>query len=180
MIDIRAILAKSDLFSGLSDASLERVAGHLSEVRFSANEVICREGHAGETMYIIIEGLVSVSSDMGWGQRELAQKGPGEVFGEMALISNDVRSATVRSVTETVCLQLDSENFDALLDKDPLLAQRIAKIMTRRYSSPAMSEFHQPFCLLLNLAVGGGWPGPPDVTTEFPQHLYVDWVRVYQ
>lgn len=135
MIDVRAILAKSDLFSGLSDASLERVAGHLSEVRFSANEVICREGHAGETMYIIIEGLVSVSSDMGWGQRELAQKGPGEVFGEMALISNDVRSATVRSVTETVCLQLDSENFDALLDKDPLLAQRIAKIMTRRYSS---------------------------------------------
>lgn len=53
-------------------------------------------------------------------------------------------------------------------------------VFTGDISSPAMSEFHQPFYLLLNLAVGGGWPGPPDVTTEFPQHLYVDWVRVYQ
>ena len=44
MIDIRAILAKSELFSGLSNASLERVEGHLSEIRFPANEVICREG----------------------------------------------------------------------------------------------------------------------------------------
>ena len=135
MIDVSAILAKSELFSGLSDASLERVAGHLSEIRFSANEVICREGNVGRTMYIIIDGQVSVSSDMGWGQRELDRKGPGEVFGEMALISNDVRSATVRSITETVCLQLDSESFDSLLDQDTLLAQRIAKIMTRRYSA---------------------------------------------
>ncbi len=135
MIDIRWILAKSELFTGLSDKSLERVAGHLSEIRFPANEVICREGSVGHTMYIIIDGLVSVSSDMGWGQRELDRKGPGEVFGEMALISNDVRSATVRSITETVCLQLDSKSFDALLDKDTLLAQRIAKIMTKRFSS---------------------------------------------
>ncbi len=135
MVDIRAILAKSELFTGLSDKSLERVAGHLSEIRFPANEVICREGSVGHTMYIIIDGLVSVSSDMGWGQRELDRKGPGEVFGEMALISNDVRSATVRSITETVCLQLDSKSFDALLDKDTLLAQRIAKIMTKRFSS---------------------------------------------
>jgi len=135
MIDIRSVLAGSELFSGLSDASLERIAGHLSEVRFAANEVICREGNVGHTMYIIIDGLVSVSSDMGWGQRELDRKGPGDVFGEMALISNDVRSATVRAIAETVCLQLDSESFDSLLDQDTLLAQRIAKIMTRRYSS---------------------------------------------
>ena len=103
---------------------------------------------------------------MGWGQRELAQKGPGEVFGEMALISNDVRSETVRSVTDTVCLQIDSVYFVALLDKDPLLAQRIAKIMTRRYSSPAMSEFHQPFYLLQSRS-RRRLARPPDVTTEF-------------
>jgi beta-glucanase (GH16 family) len=42
------------------------------------------------------------------------------------------------------------------------------------------SEFHQPFYMLINLAVGGEWPGPPDGTTVFPQYLYIDWVRVYQ
>jgi len=41
------------------------------------------------------------------------------------------------------------------------------------------SEFHQPYFLLLNLAVGGNWPGVPDGTTVFPQKMYVDWVRWY-
>jgi beta-glucanase (GH16 family) len=44
----------------------------------------------------------------------------------------------------------------------------------------ALSEFHQPFYLLLNIAVGGDWPGSPDASTVFPQRLYVDYVRVYQ
>lgn len=47
-------------------------------------------------------------------------------------------------------------------------------------STAADSEFHQPFYILLNLAVGGTWAGRPDATTRFPQSMYVDWVRVYQ
>lgn len=47
--------------------------------------------------------------------------------------------------------------------------------------TPAVrSEFHQPFYLILNLAVGGNWPGVPDGTTVFPQVMYVDWVRWYE
>jgi beta-glucanase (GH16 family) len=41
-------------------------------------------------------------------------------------------------------------------------------------------EFNKPFFLLLNVAVGGDWPGPPDGTTQFPQQMLVDYVRVYQ
>jgi len=41
-------------------------------------------------------------------------------------------------------------------------------------------EFNKPFFILLNVAVGGGWPGPPDQTTQFPQQMLVDYVRVYQ
>ncbi|MES1168816.1 MAG: immunoglobulin domain-containing protein, partial [Oleiharenicola lentus] len=44
---------------------------------------------------------------------------------------------------------------------------------------PQMEEFHRPFFILLNLAVGGDWPGSPDASTVFPQTLAVDWVRVY-
>lgn len=44
----------------------------------------------------------------------------------------------------------------------------------------AFTEFHQPAFLLLNLAVGGQWPGYPDATTVFPQEFWVDWIRVYQ
>ena len=41
-------------------------------------------------------------------------------------------------------------------------------------------EFRHPFYILLNLAIGGSWPGPPDNTTDFPQYMFIDWVRVYQ
>jgi beta-glucanase (GH16 family) len=44
---------------------------------------------------------------------------------------------------------------------------------------PTMNEFHNPFFFILNVAVGGNWPGNPDATTVFPQFMYVDWVRVY-
>lgn len=135
MFDIIDILSSSELFSGLSRVSLERITRFLKPVSFDKGVVICREGEVGNTMYVIVDGLVSVSSDMGWGQRELDRKGPGAVFGEMALISNDVRSATVRAIERSECLQLGSEDFDSLLDQDPSLAQRIAKIMTRRFSS---------------------------------------------
>ena len=47
-------------------------------------------------------------------------------------------------------------------------------------TSGAMSEFHQPHFFILNIAVGGDWPGNPDGTTVFPQYMYVDWVRVYE
>jgi beta-glucanase (GH16 family) len=45
---------------------------------------------------------------------------------------------------------------------------------------PTMDEFHRPFFIILNMAVGGNWPGYPNRTTVFPQYMYVDWVRVYQ
>lgn len=47
-------------------------------------------------------------------------------------------------------------------------------------SEPSMSEFHQPFFFILNVAVGGNWPGSPDATTVFPQQMKVDYIRVFR
>lgn len=55
-----------------------------------------------------------------------------------------------------------------------------ARVSIDRTALPDREEFHSPFFIVLNLAVGGSWPGSPDATTEFPQVLAVDWVRVYQ
>ena len=54
------------------------------------------------------------------------------------------------------------------------------EIARKDISKPVYSEFHQPFFILLNIAVGGKYSGRPDDTTTFPQYMYVDWVRVYQ
>jgi response regulator RpfG family c-di-GMP phosphodiesterase len=135
MHDLHPMLDRSELFANLEAASVERIGGCLQPVTFEPGRVICREGEAGDCMYIIVDGRVSVSSEMGWGQRELEQKVPYAVFGEMALMSDEVRSATVTALERTECLQLDRGNFSALLDTDPALARHVAKVMTKRLSA---------------------------------------------
>jgi beta-glucanase (GH16 family) len=51
---------------------------------------------------------------------------------------------------------------------------------TKAIDSDELSEFHQEYFILLNIAVGGKWAGRPDMTTNFPQSMYVDWIRVYK
>jgi beta-glucanase (GH16 family) len=53
-------------------------------------------------------------------------------------------------------------------------------VIKTKLDDPDRAVFKEPFFVILNLAVGGDWPGAPDATTFFPQYLYVDWVRVYQ
>ncbi len=135
MPELREILDRSALFAGLGPATLEGISARLRPVAFDRDRVVCREGEPGDSMYIIVSGSVSVTSDMGWGQRELEHMTEGAVFGEMALISDEVRSATVRALEPTECLQLDRAAFGYLLDHDPALAQQVAKVMTKRFSA---------------------------------------------
>jgi beta-glucanase (GH16 family) len=69
-------------------------------------------------------------------------------------------------------LEWDSEKISWLVDGEQYASTPI--------TADELSEFHQDFFLLLNIAVGGTFAGRPDDTTEFPQYMYVDWVRVYE
>ena len=132
--DLNVVLKKSELFSHINEDSVDLVNRHFKNVVFDAGSVICREGDAGSSMFVIIRGRVSVLRDMGWGERQLGTMESPEIFGEMALLSNEARSATVVALEQTECLQLDSDSFDILLDQDPAFAQQVAKFMTRRFS----------------------------------------------
>ncbi|MFQ3620748.1 MAG: HD domain-containing phosphohydrolase [Spirochaetales bacterium] len=133
--DIFRVLDKTELFSGLTQDSITKIAGHLKKIKFEKGTVICREGDPGDSMFVILSGQVAVVRNMGWGERQISRMGPHEIFGEMSLITNEVRSATVKALEPTECLELDHASFDALLDTDPVFAQRIAKVMTKRLSS---------------------------------------------
>jgi response regulator RpfG family c-di-GMP phosphodiesterase len=135
MPDVREILTRSELFKGLNDNSIDRVARQVSTLVFDKDRIICREGDAGESLYIIVSGSVAVLKDMGWGQHELRRLGADEAFGEMSLISLERRSATVKSLERTEVLTLDRAGFSSLLDQDPHFGQRIAKVVTDRLSA---------------------------------------------
>ena len=132
--DLNVVLKKSELFSHITEDSIDLVYRHFKNVVFEAGSVICKEGDPGTSMFVILDGRVSVLRDMGWGERELGIMKSSEVFGEMALLTDEARSATVVALERTECLQLDSESFDILLDQDPVFAQQVAKFMTKRFS----------------------------------------------
>lgn len=117
------LVRKHHLFDGLSDRDIERL--NLGSVKRSvkAGEVLIREGERGEDLYIIESGTVEVVRRGGWGDREhrIATLSAGETFGELALLDNGPRSATVRAIEDCeliVILTGDFGHRDKVLERE--------------------------------------------------------------
>ena len=106
-------------------------AGKIGRV-YSDGEVIIRQGETGECMYVVQEGTVEVLEDAGGRPTLLGEMGPGDFFGEMALVDRDVRSATVRARGAARVLTVDKRTFLRRVHEDPSLAYRIMEKMSRR------------------------------------------------
>ncbi len=105
--------------------------GELGTV-YRAGETIIRQGESGTCMYVVQEGEVEVSVTKGDGEVRLALLGAGDVFGEMALFSKDVRSATVRASGDARVLRVDKQTFLRRVHEDPSLAFRLLQKMAER------------------------------------------------
>ena len=101
------LLRAIDLFAPLSPAVLESLAGDLSEQRFTAGQVLVREGAESDLFYVIESGLVEVTQ----GDRVLRREGAGEYFGEIGLLRDVPRTATITAVEDTVVRTLSREHF---------------------------------------------------------------------
>ena len=95
-----------------------------------------------------------------------------EKHASMGAVAYKLASGKFADAFHVFELEWDAEKLTWLVDGE--------QIATMPISSPEFSEFHKEHFLLLNIAVGGKFSGRPDETTTFPQHMYVDWVRVYQ
>jgi CRP/FNR family transcriptional regulator, cyclic AMP receptor protein len=129
------------LFAQADDAFLERLSGEFMARTYAPGETIAEEGEAGRTFVVIESGSVTVTVH----GAEVGHLGPGNAFGEMALIDKSARSATVRADTEVRGYQLPVWSFRPLLEGHPevawafleALAQRVREVEAR--SAPAES-----------------------------------------
>ena len=108
------------ILESLLDFERKKIAETLEEIHFSNNHIIVRQGDIGDTFYIIRKGEAVVTKydeeDDDKIEKEVCRLGPGDFFGERALIKNDVRAATVKVVSDGMeCLMLDREGFILLL-----------------------------------------------------------------
>ena len=103
-------------------------ARHESSRRYEAGEVIIRENEAGETAYVIAQGKVEVSKQLGGQKVHLAYLGVGETFGEMSMIDEKPRSATVTAVTETFVSEIRRDDFFNSFQAEPKAALELLKV----------------------------------------------------
>jgi di/tricarboxylate transporter len=118
------LLAGVDVFASLDRVDLARLAAYLEPRHFADGEVVFHQGELGDSLYIVTDGRVSVysiASDSRT-QTEFATLGPGQYFGEIALILNEPRTASVRAIGEVEVLRLERARFLELIRRNPTVA----------------------------------------------------------
>jgi len=125
------------LFSALSGRDLRTIRRALEEVEVPPDRILCEEGTIGREFFLIVDGRASVRRR----GRRIATLGPGNYFGELALLDRRPRSATVISETDMLLLVLGQRQFNGVLDAVPTLSRKLlAAMATRLREADARAE----------------------------------------
>ena len=121
------------LFAGLNQDQLEAISSFTFQKTFNPGELIVEEGHTGNGLYLILSGETEVVKGLGnEDQRVVARRGPGDVFGEMALLGEWPRTATVRALEKVECLGIDRWVFLTQLERQPQVGIRLLQVLAQR------------------------------------------------
>jgi CRP/FNR family transcriptional regulator, cyclic AMP receptor protein len=130
------------LFQELDDHTLTEIGNAAVEQRWESGQEIVRQGDTGVGMFIVRSGKVEICQEHAGKDEKVRDLGPGDVFGEMALLDEFPRSATVRAVEPTTCLGLTRWHFRGILESHPQIALKLLPILTKRLRA-AESHSHE-------------------------------------
>ncbi len=127
------MLKEISFFSNMSDYDLRQIAEIVTEKNYKKGATIIEELTEAERFFIIHRGKIEITKKFeGYEEFVLAVQSDGDFFGEMALLDEGRRSATVRALEPTTVLEISRNNFETLLYKAPVLAYRILKELSSR------------------------------------------------
>ena len=121
-------LSKIWLFSTSSGKDLRTIKRALEEITVPPGRILCEQGTIGREFFLIVTGEASVRRN----GRKIATLGPGQYFGELALLDRRPRSATVASETDMNLLVLGQRQFNGVLDSVPALSRKMLAAMATR------------------------------------------------
>jgi small-conductance mechanosensitive channel/CRP-like cAMP-binding protein len=128
-------LRQVDFLAELADAELEVLRSNLAEAVFGHGEIICREGDPGDTFFVLRRGHVEVTArGVGGYETHVADLAAPAFFGEMALLTGEPRSATVRAKGDTELLILERAGFEELFKTRPSVAAAVSRVLAMRQS----------------------------------------------
>jgi len=139
------------IFSGCSSTELVAVAASLEEAAVPMGMVIFREGDAGDYMYLVASGQVRIVSDVETEKVIFAHLGPGEFFGEMALMTGAPRSAAAMATTDVRLWRLSKEKFDLIVGRYPQVSLEISRVLGERVGRGNLHRFQNEAFAVLSL-----------------------------
>lgn len=122
------LLREAPLFSGCSRRDLVVIARASDEVDFKVGRVLIEEGAAGREFFVLVEGTVDVERK----GKKIDSLGPGDFFGETALLTDRPRNATVTTSSTVRALVLTKQRFRQLLGQNPLISLKVMKSVAER------------------------------------------------
>ena len=127
------LIQKVPLFSSLSKGELAEVASIADEIDFREGKELIRQGARGREFFVLLDGAVDVTQD----GRRINQLGPGDFFGEIALVAKTPRSATVEATSPVSALVIEARSFRALLEHSPQIQLRVLQSLAERVAQTA-------------------------------------------
>ena len=148
-------LRKSPLFEGLSDQELQHLVDNAKPVSLREGEVLMTQGEPGDTAYVVIEGGFEIQKQSGPSVIKIDVRKPGEIIGEMALLSNAPRSATVVAVCDSETLCISQEAFENLLSTSPSATMAVLHwVMTRLGQNESLLHQQEKMAALGTMSAG--------------------------
>jgi CRP/FNR family transcriptional regulator, cyclic AMP receptor protein len=122
------LIRKVPLFSRLSKTELRDLAMLADEIDLRDGKEMTRQGHPGREFFVLLEGTADVRKN----GRKINTLGPGDFFGEIALVSREPRTATVTATTPVRTLVITDRSFRRLLDESPEVKTKVMEAMAKR------------------------------------------------
>ena len=121
-------LKRAPLFDGLSKKELADLARVSEDLEVPAGEVLCREGDTGQEFFVIVDGEIDITSK----GKPVAARGGGDFVGEIALLEDTKRTATVTAKTPLRVFVLTRQDFRRLVDANPAVERKVMHALARR------------------------------------------------
>jgi CRP-like cAMP-binding protein len=115
----------------LDESSMRAVVKRARRLEYAPDQVLFREGEAGNSLFLVLEGRVRVFRGHGDAEVQLTEAGPGDIMGEMAPLDPGPRSASAVSVDGGASLRLSNDDLEDLLWEDPGTGQALLKVLLR-------------------------------------------------
>jgi CRP-like cAMP-binding protein len=129
---VQKIAAKVTIFRGMTHDCLMSTLAMAEHLPHKAGDVVFNEGDIGSSFHVLISGEIVIEKQRGDRVVTLAKISAGDCFGEMALVGNPLRTATVRALRDSVTMRFDRERVDAYADSARIIYRNIARVLAAR------------------------------------------------